>query len=119
MDFNFTFSKSNLFSSPMDYTSSISSSSSSLFIGTKTSYIEDVTESFIVLLALANSKVLNISDRISGYIPVTPSQINSLQRNLNHDDDGFINDELIVDAEYSDQTEEDDDSDDSDYHEYD
>ncbi|KAL6185883.1 hypothetical protein ACLB2K_042005 [Fragaria x ananassa] len=53
------------------------------------------------------------------YIPVTPFKLNSLQRNPNHDDDGFIDDEYIVNDEFSDQTEEDDDSDDSDYHEYD
>nr|XP_011464852.1 PREDICTED: developmentally-regulated GTP-binding protein 1 homolog [Fragaria vesca subsp. vesca] len=66
---------------------------------------------------------------IIGYIPITPSELNSLQRHLNHDDDGFIGDEYIEDDEYSDQFEEDDeysdqfeedvDSDDSDYHEYD
>ncbi|KAL6145270.1 hypothetical protein ACLB2K_055958 [Fragaria x ananassa] len=54
---------------------------------------------------------------IIGYIPVTPSELNSLQRNPNHDDDGFIDEEYIKDDEYSDQTEEEDDSDDSDYHE--
>ncbi|KAL6188710.1 hypothetical protein ACLB2K_040101 [Fragaria x ananassa] len=55
---------------------------------------------------------------IIGYIPITPSELNPLQRNPNHDDDGFIDDEYIEDDEYSDQIEEDDDSDDSDYHEY-
>ncbi|KAL6205258.1 hypothetical protein ACLB2K_022520 [Fragaria x ananassa] len=54
------------------------------------------------------------------YLPVTPSELNSLQPRIpNHDDDGFIDDEYIEDDEYSDQTEEDNDSDDSDYHEYD
>ncbi|XP_004295619.1 PREDICTED: uncharacterized protein LOC101300328 [Fragaria vesca subsp. vesca] len=56
------------------------------------------------------------------YLPITPSELNSLQRrnpDPNHDDDGFIDDEYIEDDEYSDQTKEDDDSDDSDYHEYD
>ncbi len=56
---------------------------------------------------------------IIGYITVTPSELNSLQRNPNHDDDGFIDDEYIEDDEYSDQIEEDDDLYDSDYHEYD
>ncbi|KAL6133622.1 hypothetical protein ACLB2K_065856 [Fragaria x ananassa] len=56
---------------------------------------------------------------IISYIPITPSEVNSLQRNLNHDDDGFIDDEYIEDDEYSDQIEENDDSDDSDYDEYD
>ncbi|KAL6198872.1 hypothetical protein ACLB2K_028660 [Fragaria x ananassa] len=56
---------------------------------------------------------------IIGYISIIPSELNSLQRNLNHDDDGFIDDEYIKDDEYSDQTKEDNDSDDSDYHEYD
>ncbi|KAL6185840.1 hypothetical protein ACLB2K_041963 [Fragaria x ananassa] len=56
---------------------------------------------------------------IIGYIPVTPSKLNSLQRNPNHDDNGFIDDEYIENDEYSDETEEDDYSDDSDYHEYD
>ncbi|KAL6139724.1 hypothetical protein ACLB2K_058026 [Fragaria x ananassa] len=46
---------------------------------------------------------------IIGYIPITPSELNSLQRNPNHDDDSFIDEEYI----------EDDDSDDSDYYEYD
>ncbi|KAL6204857.1 hypothetical protein ACLB2K_022124 [Fragaria x ananassa] len=56
---------------------------------------------------------------IIGYLPITPSELNSLQRrNPNHDDDDFIDDEYIEDDEYSDQTEEDDDSDDLDYHEY-
>ena len=53
------------------------------------------------------------------YIPVTPFELNLLQRNLNHDDDGFIDDEYIEDDEYSDQIKEDDDSDNSDYDEYD
>ncbi|KAL6133707.1 hypothetical protein ACLB2K_065941 [Fragaria x ananassa] len=53
---------------------------------------------------------------ILGYIPVTPSELNLLQCNPNHDDDGFIDDKYIDDDEYSDQTEEDNDSD---YHEYD
>ncbi|KAL6209534.1 hypothetical protein ACLB2K_020474 [Fragaria x ananassa] len=56
---------------------------------------------------------------IIGYILVTPSELNSLQRNPNHDADGFIDDEYIEYDEYSDQTEEDDDSDDSNYHESD
>ncbi|KAL6202785.1 hypothetical protein ACLB2K_026490 [Fragaria x ananassa] len=56
---------------------------------------------------------------IIGYIPITSSEVNSLQRNLNHDDDGFIDDEYIEDDEYSDQIEEVDNSDDSDYDEYD
>ncbi|KAL6142360.1 hypothetical protein ACLB2K_060642 [Fragaria x ananassa] len=55
---------------------------------------------------------------IIGYIPITPSELNSLQRNPNHDGDDFIDDEYIEDDEYIDQIEE-DDSDDSDYHEYD
>ncbi|KAL6181404.1 hypothetical protein ACLB2K_048059 [Fragaria x ananassa] len=56
---------------------------------------------------------------IIGYISITSSELNSLQRNpINHDDDGFIDDKYIEDDEYSDQIEEDDDSDDSDYHEY-
>ncbi|KAL6212453.1 hypothetical protein ACLB2K_017673 [Fragaria x ananassa] len=53
------------------------------------------------------------------YIPITPSEVNSLQRIPNHDDDGFIDDEYIEDDEYSNQIEEDDDLDDSDYDEYD
>ncbi|KAL6191165.1 hypothetical protein ACLB2K_037556 [Fragaria x ananassa] len=40
---------------------------------------------------------------IIGYIPITPSEQNSLQCNLNHDDDSFIDDEYIEDDEYSDQ----------------
>ncbi|KAL6138301.1 hypothetical protein ACLB2K_063584 [Fragaria x ananassa] len=54
---------------------------------------------------------------IIDYIPVTSSELNSLQCDPNHDDDGFIDDEYIKDVEYSDQIEEHDDSDDSDYHE--
>ncbi|KAL6201737.1 hypothetical protein ACLB2K_025449 [Fragaria x ananassa] len=56
---------------------------------------------------------------IIGYIPITPSEVNSLQRNPNHDDDGFIDDEYIEDDEYSNQIKEDDDSDNSDCDEYD
>ncbi|KAL6124803.1 hypothetical protein ACLB2K_077312 [Fragaria x ananassa] len=52
------------------------------------------------------------------YIPVTLSELNSLQHNPNHDDDGFIDDEYIENNEYSNQTEEDNDSNDSYYHEY-
>ncbi|KAL6134606.1 hypothetical protein ACLB2K_066835 [Fragaria x ananassa] len=56
---------------------------------------------------------------IIGYIPITPSKLNSLQRKPNYDDDGFTDDEYIEEDGYSDQTKEDDDSDDSDYYEYD
>ena len=68
-----------------------------------------------------NIRVINqhVPD-IIGYLPITPSELISLQhRHPSHDDDGFIDDEYIEDDEYSDQTEEDDDSNDSDYHEYD
>ncbi|KAL6178049.1 hypothetical protein ACLB2K_049569 [Fragaria x ananassa] len=55
---------------------------------------------------------------IIGYIPITPSELNLLQCNPNHDDDGFIDDKYIEDDEYSDQIEKNDNPDDSDYHEY-
>ena len=56
---------------------------------------------------------------IIGYIPITPSEVNSLQHNPNHDDDGFIDDEYIENDEYSNQIEEDHDLDHLYYHEYD
>ncbi|KAL6191597.1 hypothetical protein ACLB2K_037987 [Fragaria x ananassa] len=55
---------------------------------------------------------------IIGYMPVTPSEMNSRQRKPTHDDE-FIDDSNMEKDQYSGQTEEDDDSDDSDYHEYD
>ncbi|KAL6213501.1 hypothetical protein ACLB2K_012948 [Fragaria x ananassa] len=61
------------------------------------------------ILTTMAKQVFYLDDSAMGYLPITPSELNSLQRNPNHDDDGFIDDEI----------EEDDDSDDSDYHEYD
>ncbi|KAL6204790.1 hypothetical protein ACLB2K_022057 [Fragaria x ananassa] len=56
-----------------------------------------------------NTKDIRVNNQhvpaIIGYLPVTPSELNSLQPRIpNHDDDGFIDDEYIEDDEYSDQT---------------